>query len=209
MRPYLLLLLLLGFPAAVLAADCEKVEIEIPLETFSATAGSWDNFRENPGSISFESKRMLASGVAKLKAAKVPAGFSCPATCVIPQTAKLKFSSTPEQFVAEYSDQPKCDQLFKNTKGSPLKYPGQSFDTVELFATWFSEFSQGSGKEGKDLYRKCDGSCSPQYLTLLSPHEQGYTVDAAAVCGPARDKSQNRYILATAIVWQCSSLGVK
>ena len=73
------------------------------------------------------------------------------------------------------------------------------------FASLFNEFSQGKGKEGKELYRKCPGSCSPQYDNNLEIDRgsNAMKVTASVVCGHARDKDDNTFMLVAMLKTEC------
>ena len=90
------------------------------------------------------------------------------------------------------------------TTKNPIEYRKTNFASIEAINTWFSDFSQGKGKDGENLYQRCDGLCSPQYTTIIEEKERGsYDVHAQVVCGPARDKNDNNYNLELFLRWTC------
>lgn len=150
------------------------------LQTKVASASLWDNYRENPGSIAKESGDMLKLAMLELKK-----NNKC----------NIVFTSIPNKFLSDYSDKDYCEKFFKQTKENPIKYRNIKFNNIEEFSSWYNEFSQGKGKEGKDLYNKCDKSCSPQYKSIISQNTDSLNVEVEVVCGAARDKDENNYIL--------------
>ena len=207
-RHFLLVLAsLLGLflPASVFAQSCAAQFSETIVESKIATADSWPNLMKREGSISFESERMLKKIETSLSSA-TPPQLSCPASCKISAKPKIIFSSIPNAYLSDYSDKQRCDTLFQQTKASPLLFSGKSFDSLDKFNSWSSDFSQGKGSEGSALYRKCDGSCSPQYYYYLSVAGQAKAVEASVLCGPARDKSDNKYRLAIGYRWECEAI---
>ena len=91
----------------------------------------------------------------------------------------------------------------KATSKAPLAFPEQRFGSPEQISSWFGDFSQGKGEEGKALYRQCDGSCSPSYTTSITKKDDAFVLLAKVVCGHARDKEDNLYELGYAYRWRC------
>lgn len=167
-----------------------------------ASAAAWSNLRNQAGSIRFESGRLVASALSKLPQDN-SSSASCKLDCASPKPAVM-FTSVPNRFLKEYSDRDRCEQHLKKTKANPLQYTARKFRSLEEFNAWYGDFSQGKGKDGADLYKNCDGSCSPQYSTLIKPQGSVLEVDAQVVCGPARDKDDNQYKLSYSYIWTCS-----
>ena len=205
-RLFIAIALVIIFQSKVFAggpdsAPCFSFEKEIALDNVVATAATWDNLRKNEGSIAFESRRLLGAVWEDLKP---PTDF-CPNYCQLKSSPEVIFKSVPNKFISDYSDRDKCENLFEQTKKEPFVYKRRSFATLEEFHEWFSDFSQGKGRDGNDLYDKCDGRCSPRYKTFISKEKKSYLVDAEVQCGPARDKSDNKYQLSSSLLWNCVS----
>jgi len=149
-----------------------------------ASAGSWANFRNNAGSIRYESNRIFKEGYDLLVSEQSD-----------DKASLLIIHSIPNKFLQNYSDQEKCEKSLSETKESPIVFNNLSFSSIEELSKWFGEFSRGSGKEGKELYKICAGSCSPQYHLGIRKKESNLLVKADIVCGPARDKSDDQYNL--------------
>jgi len=144
-----------------------------------ATANTWENLRNNKGSLKFETAEILKCGLPNLPLEKM-----------------LIISSLPKIFLSEYDDKTYCQSKLSETKKSPYIYNAGSFSSVEDLNDWIKDFSQGSGKDGKDLYAKCDKSCSPQYTYKIKKSgEDNLTLNAEVICGDARDKNDNMYVL--------------
>lgn len=183
-------------------SDCSTARKRVEQSSATASAAVWANYRNNPGSLRFESERLLTEAITKLPSAAAPEAL-CGSDCGKP-SAEIAFSSIPAKFLSSYSDKDKCERLEKETKSAPLKYSDRRFQSLKELNDWFSEFSQGKGKDGSDLYTKCDGDCSPQYTLSIEPKDGKFLVDASVLCGPARDKDNNEYKLQTAYSWKCS-----
>lgn len=165
-----------GSPVSAETPKCKANDKEIGRVV--ATASTWSNLRNSEGSLKYETGRLL-------KAA-------------LPEDAEgsVILSSTPSKFLESYSDQQYCKEKFDETRTAPITYKGRTFSDIDELQDWIGEFSQGDGKEGKDLYRKCDRSCSPRYKYRIERLKDGpYKIDAEVVCGPARDKDDNTYEL--------------
>lgn len=191
--------------SAVLAQSCAGHERVVEVETATATASSWSNLRNNPGSLRFESARLLTRATGD-NTAPPPADLSCPAGCSVPKAPEVLFVSVPQKYLSDYSEREHCEQLRQATTKKPFTYANRTFTDSSGLNDWFGDFSQGKGKDGKDLYSKCDGACSPQYTCeIRRDGKSGLVVNASVVCGAARDKDDNSYRLTLAYRWACKS----
>ncbi len=188
-----------AFVPTAFATDCSSKEI--PVAKKDASASAWSNLRNNEGSIRYESAQLLGKALADFESLKPPADV-CADGCGEPKPT-LVFSSIPKKYRSDYSDKEKCTRLETETKAKPYEYRGRSFPTQDEFNSWFSDFSQGKGKDGSDLYERCDGDCSPQYFTNIVPVGGKLRVDSEVICGQARDKDDNQYVLTFAYRWDC------
>ena len=202
-----LLSLLLAFSSSAVADDCSNYATATVVESMVVTADSWPNLMKHKGSLSFESERMLKAVEAGIAKAVPPQRNDCPTSCKLNPQPKVVFSSIPNAFLSSYSDKQKCDALFAQTKVAPFLFSGKRFESLDLFNSWSSDFGQGKGSDGEVLYQKCDGSCSPQYYYYLAFKDQTKEVDAKVICGPARDKGDNKYHLSVSYRWQCEPIG--
>lgn len=187
-----------------IAGDCGAAGVDQELETVDATADTWPNLRNQPGSLKYESKRMLTMAAETAKTA-VPASIKCPEGCKAGSAAVIRYQTVPKKFRSDNSDAERCKQLLEQTTAKPFLYSDRKFKSIDDLTAWFGDFSTGAGKDGKDLYLKCDGDCSPQYFTEIHPSGSGYTVDSSVVCGAARDKTDNKYGLKLFLHWICEA----
>lgn len=188
--------------SGVQAQDCAAVVRDVPVSSKSASASAFLNLRAADGSVRAEFQKMLGDLVAKSDGAQAPQDL-CPGPCVAPAKPQIVLTSVPEKFLSDYSDEKHCADMLAKTRGEPLRYAGLQFSDTDKLGSWFGDFSQGRGKEGKDLYSRCDGSCSPQYAVEVTPQDGGFATAADVLCGPARDKDANTYRLTGIFRWRC------
>jgi hypothetical protein len=162
------------------------------------------NWRNAAGSIKAESNAIFMQAKTAAETVVAPTNF-CPKGCTAPERGKMLFRSTPNKFRSGYSEAAHCDALFALTSKQPLIYQNDRIETVDDLNQWIGDISQGSGKEGRDLYKKCDGSCSPRFEYHISKNlnSTGYSVKASIVCGAARDKDDGQYVLESLFRWVC------
>jgi hypothetical protein len=185
--------------------DCGATTSRTLVEMKDASAGFFSNFRGAEGSIKYQSGAILKRALAIQKDLKPPQ-LSCPLACVRSSTSSIEFVARPREFNKEHEENEKCLRYFMQTTGRPLTWLQAPFGDFDEFSRRFSDFSQGSGPAGEELYRKCDGACSPQYRILISQVTSGlgYLADVYVVCGQPRDKDDDMYSLETSLVWSCS-----
>lgn len=191
-----------GPSTAESVAGCGQDYVEEERATMLASASTWANLRKSQGSLAAESKRLLDMiGVTGDESATL--GLKCPEGCFDGRVDYL-FSSVPHKFLKSYSDKDYCAEMLDKTQEAPFEFNDRSFVSLDELNEWFSEFSQGSGEDGEDLYSKCNSSCSPQYYNAISKDQDGtYHVDSKVICGPARDKSDNQYDLRLVLRRKC------
>ncbi len=196
---------LMMFPFAVSAQNaqsCSAIRQEIPGSSSVATASTTANIWGTSNSLKVASRAMIQQALQKAQSLTPPAAL-CPAPCQAPTKALINFKAVPQAFLSKYSDQNTCDALLTQTQQKPFLYPDRKFSSLEDFYSWYNDFSTGSGTDGKDLYQKCSGSCSPQYSTYIQQPASGVSASASVICGPARDKSNDQYNISYSLVWQC------
>jgi len=190
-------------PMRAAAEDSGCAEKRVPLKSLQASAGTWANLRNNPGSLRYESSAIVGQALKNLPTLTPPTDL-CTGGCGAP-VAQIFFVSIPNKFLKDYDEREKCAKLEAATKKAPYLYSGLKFDSLDAFNSWYSDFSQGKGEEGTDLYSKCDGVCSPQYTTVLRQDGGKLLADASVVCGPARDKDDDLYVLKVDYLWKCAA----
>lgn len=182
--------------------DCSSYIKETGVESSLATASTLANVRNKKGSIRFETSEMLNKAENDLANAKKPADL-CPSSCQLPDQPTIVFQSIPASFLTNYGQREKCESLQEETEKNPLTYDDRRFDSMQSLESWFSNFSQGKGRDGKDLYERCSGQCSPQYKNIISINNDKYILNASVVCGQARDKKDNNYEISYGFRWVC------
>jgi len=180
---------------------CSNIERDIVEETTHGTASLFANEGNKPGSVRYESGAILQKAQAGIPHAQKPADL-CPARCGIVPDPVIVFKAVPQKFLTNYSDYAKCQALLEQTEKAPFEYDKQ-FDTMTEVQDWFSNFSRGKGTDGKDLYNRCSGQCSPQYEFFIANENGKLVLDADIVCGHARDKSNNLYNISYSYQWVC------
>ena len=143
----------------------------------TATASTWENLRNNQGSLKFETSRIIKKGLSELN------------------NDKLYIKSIPKEFLLNSNDHDYCNQKLSETGSAPLRFYPTAFSSVDELNSWVGDFSQGSGEEGKKLYKSCDKSCSPQYEYIISKEKEKIKLEALVTCGLPRNKDNNEYLL--------------
>jgi hypothetical protein len=182
--------------------DCSSYIRDIKVESSLATASMLANARNKKGSIRFETKEMLNKAETNLMTAEKPADL-CPSDCKLPDMPKIVFQSIPNNFLAAYKQRDECEKLQDETEESPFTYNDKKFASMQDLEKWFSNFSQGKGEDGKNLYERCSGQCSPQYKNIITNTDNTFVLNAEVVCGHARDKKDNSYKISYSYRWVC------
>jgi hypothetical protein len=203
-RSILVVGLLLAAQLPALAADdCSSSYVDIAGTSALASASMWSNVRSASNSLKVQSRTLLEQATATRKLMAPPAS-GCPAGCKPAGPPLVLFRSVPNKFRAGHSDADMCLKLEVQTRTAPFRYGGKTFASLDELNSWFSDFSQGDGPDGEDLYRRCSGACSPQYTNIVDV-TTGSTLNLVAdvVCGPPRDKSDDQYRLSIAYRFAC------
>lgn len=187
--------------------SCEMYTKELRLKKVLASSSVMANWRNAAGSIKAESNAIFLQAKAAAETVSKPENF-CPKRCITPERGEMLFRSIPNKFRSDYSEAAHCNELLALTSKEPLRYQSDRIETVDDLNQWIGDLSQGNGKEGKDLYKKCDGSCSPRFEYHITKNisSTGYTVKASIICGPARDKDDGQYILESLFRWVCEKI---
>jgi hypothetical protein len=184
------------------AENCSSYIREIKVESSLASASMLANAQNKKGSIRFVTKEMLNKAEKNLANAEKPADL-CPSDCQLPDQPLIVFQSIPNNFLTNHDQYEKCETLQDETELSPLRYSDKEFDTMQALENWFSKFSRGKGQDGRNLYERCDGKCSPQYTNIISSQGDKLILTAEVVCGQARDKKDNSYEISYSYRWVC------
>ena len=105
--------------------------------------------------------------------------------------------------MTDYDQESKCARLLDATSSEHLGFESRTFETVGELGNWLDDFVRGRGAAGEDLYRRCDGRCSPQYEWIISPDGGRLVLDTQVTCGHARNRSDNEFELSYGLRWTC------
>jgi hypothetical protein len=177
------------------AGRCSAITVEVPVAEVVASSGFVSNLLGTSSSLS--------SGE-EITAARPPAGL-CPAQCAPPEAPLVVVRSTPTAFLDDYSERALCARRLEETLKEPLRFERQTLGSAAEIESWVTDFVRGKGEHGEDLYRMCEGRCSPQYVWIISRDESDseLVVDTQVTCGHARDKDVGLYELSYGLRWTC------
>jgi hypothetical protein len=188
---------------------CKNFSKEKAIGRVTASAGIFANFWGSEGSVSYESRHAfdrIETLVSPLKNYE----NICPQKCRARSAPSIYFRSTPLVVLGSYPDYAHCEKLYEQTSAHPLVYEVAGVDSLDSIARWIEKFSRGKGADGKDLYSRCDASCSPRYRYLITKQaapDATYSLEAEVVCGHARDQEDNNYDLEYGLRWTCELTG--
>ncbi len=210
---YLLMAVLLAQPLALAIDPKSKVEScsqhfqDVLIEQTNASAGIFANFVSRPGSVSYESEAFLRKALDQIENIKPPP-YRCSPGCKMDSIPYVYLRSEPNKLLEDYSEKTYCLEQHANTSKAPIEYNKDAISSVEELVAWVGELAQGKGVDGKDLYRKCDKSCSPRYEYKIIKNQIGKQLAATAsiICGEARDKTDNLYKLKSFLRWRCAPI---
>jgi hypothetical protein len=197
----MLLLILAGAVPAELP-DCSTFGIEVPAEHAVATAATVPNVLGLSESVQVESQRLLTASERRA-GSETPPRNPCPAHCALPEKPEILFRSVPSEVLTDYDGNDRCEELHDRTSAQPLTFDGRTFASLHEMSEWVGQFTRGKGEDGAELYRRCDGRCSPSYLWIISRSGGRYVVATEVTCGHARNKESNRYDLSYSLRWTC------
>lgn len=183
-------------------SPCAQPTNDIAVGNTLASAGFFDNLRNSDDSIRFHMDELLSKSEAQVTQHVQPPR-PCAQSCVRPVVA-IVFSSVPNMTLPAYEDSAICQKLLEETTKQPIVYGNRTFDTQEDAKEWYNDLTQGDGPDGKDLYRRCPGRCSPAYSSLIYRITNKLVVTTSIICGHARDKDDNQYRLTSSLRWMCS-----
>ena len=130
--------------------------------------------------------------------------IKCKTPCDSAQIAVV-FKSSPQIVLTDYEDKAQCELLLSKTTATPIQYRPAIFNSADAAKDWYHDLTQGDGPDGEDLYRRCDGSCSPIYTSTVIKEGENFKITTSIICGHARDKDDDQYLLESGIQWLCPS----
>lgn len=181
---------------------CEGGIAQTALDSELGSVGFMKNIAEHPESLRAIAKRLLATAVESDAFKRAPA---CGDECASPPRARIVYKVEPTVFLPEAEQQALCLNLEDETTAKPLSFPRREFPSLAKLNDWIMEFSQGRGEDGKALYAQCGGNCSPRYSFYIEQADGTLSISADVLCGLARDKKSDQYLVSTAVHWQCAS----
>lgn len=182
-------------------AECRAPGAEVPLASELGSAGFMLNLAEHPDSIRAVAGRLLQDALSdETDTATAACKPSCPSATV----AEVVYRVAPTAFLVAAEQNDVCVRFERETGHDPLRFGTREFRSVEELNQWIMDFSQGRGDDGRALYARCSSNCSPRYTFLIAEQPDGYAVKAEVLCGLARDKSNDRYRISTALRRTCA-----
>jgi len=190
--------------SAQAGAECVDSEFVIAGDRREATAGVLGNFWGSNDSLSAVVMEVVEESSKNLRSASSKGcGESCQSS-----VPKRRIKVTPSSRLKEYGEKADCQKLLERTSVEPIVIVSPLFSDKEEFGEWFASLAQGKGKEGKKLYKLCPGSCSPGYsVDLEDKQNSNYLARVSAICGHARNKSENKFKVVSEYVWSCGEGG--
>lgn len=200
--------LLFGVPAATTSDpqgdECAAYRVEVPVESVVASAAILPNLLYSDKSVRSESARLLTEAGEEITRAEAPPDI-CPAGCVTVERPEVIFRSSPVAVLDDYEESDRCETLLEESSKQPLQFEQRRFDTARELTEWVESFTRGKGSDGKALYERCNGRCSPRYEWTIARNGEHFVVDTRVVCGHARDRGSNEYDLSYGLLWNCTS----
>ena len=181
-------------------SDCVGGLSETALDSELGSVGFMKNIAEHPESLRAIAKRLLGNAVESDAFKLAPA---CGAACASPPKAQIVYKVEPTVFLPEDEQQPLCLTREAETAAQPMRFARHDFPSLAKLNDWIMEFSQGRGEDGKALYEQCGGNCSPRYSFYIEQDGSKLSISADVLCGLARDKKSDQYLVSTAVRWQC------
>ena len=180
---------------------CSIQTHETHVRSTLASAGFFSNLRNAEHSINSQMDVLLEEARIRADQQSAPP-TPCDTSCQFPKVAVV-FRSEPHKRLLNYDEYPICDALYKHTRIHPIMYEHRTFSSEREAKKWYRDLTQGRGVDGKDLYVRCPGRCSPAYSSTAFQHSDKFIVSATIVCGHARDKDDDQYLLSASLRWIC------
>ncbi|MGR8920224.1 MAG: hypothetical protein ACU85V_11425, partial [Gammaproteobacteria bacterium] len=165
------------------------------------SAGFMKNMAETPDSLTAIATDLLE---AALETKKQRLAQGCESGCTAGEVAEIVYRVAPVSFLANEEQNAVCLAFEEQTRATPMRFEPRAFASVGDMNAWIMAFSQGRGEDGKLLYERCSSNCSPRYTFHIADDEAGYQVRTEVLCGLARDKSNDQYLVSTALSRRCA-----
>jgi len=184
---------------------CTPDHADMPKEQARATADFLPNLFRSPGSLRGELARLLTNAREQLAQARPP-GDACSSPCRAAGPTHVLLGIVPSKFHSSYPDFERCEEQLVQTTAQPLRFGPHHAQQANELAAWLVDTTQGRGQDGAVLYQKCSGRCSLSYFMDAAQDGDGFVATLEVVCGHARDKSDNTYIVSSGYRWACSTI---
>lgn len=180
---------------------CTPLNKEVGVRSTLASAGFFVNLRSADHSIKARMDSLMSEARSTARDL-VSRERMCASRCVNARVAVV-FHSTPHQRLSNYDEAAACEVLLERTSKVPIVYSGRRFASEEQVREWYNDLTQGDGADGEDLYKRCPGACSPSYSSEVYRDGAELVASTSIVCGHARDKDDNQYLLTAGVKWIC------
>ncbi len=180
-------------------APCSGHEEKTKESRVTASAGFFDNLFNRERSLRYQSERVFKES--KELVDQIRKNPGCFVRCK-PFAPTLHFHSEPRVREADHKDFSLCEDLLKKTQQEPILFE-REFTLLEELNDWVSDLSQGDGEDGEKLYELCPGLCSPEYSYTIEFYPGRYNAHAEIICGHARDKDDDQYLLSSQLDIGC------
>lgn len=184
------------------AQECPRTLPEEPLATEYGSAGIMKNMAETEDSIRAIASRLLEQALTVESTKPAP---GCSPDCPDDGVAAVIYRVAPSAFLPRSQQNDVCLRFEDETAANPLRFEPPVFADGGAVNAWISDFSQGRGDHGKRLYEQCSSNCSPRYTFVIGTSDAGYTVEAEVLCGLARDRANDQYLISTALRRSCAA----
>jgi hypothetical protein len=185
---------------AAAASECAAHSPDQPLAEAFGSVALMANLRRRPDSIRTVAKELLADALGHGASPLA----SCPSGCA-PASKAVVYRVAPTAYLDGAKQPEDCLALEQQTTVTPFLFPEKHFGTLDDLNDWIMDFTRGKGPEGKALYRMCTSSCSPRYTFVIDGSgAAGFSIGSEVLCGRARDRSNTRYSLSTALRARCA-----
>ncbi len=189
--------------AAPPQAACKPRAADVPIASETGSAGIMYNIAEHPESIRAVAGRLLNEAIDRQKKAQQDA--SACGDCDADDKPRVVYRVRPIHLLPDAEQQTICRKLDARTRVRPFEFPARHFESISALNDWVMAFSQGRGEEGKELYRRCEANCSPNYQFTIEPDGAGLQVETRVHCGLARDRDSDDYEVSTALRLECGA----
>jgi hypothetical protein len=180
---------------------CNGHTADVIVRFEQATANLYSNVIKSDGSLRSVLEKVLTYANAEISKAKPPADL-CPYSCTAVREPGYVVSTVPKERLRGYENEHYCADMKARTEANPI-YTAKDFSSIEQFSSWFNDYSRGNGEDGKKLYSQCDADCSPEYRTAITRNAKSLSAKVQVVCGHARDKSDNSYVVTLIARFSC------